>query len=734
MASLLDALNAPQREAVTHGEGPLLVLAGAGSGKTRVLTYRIAHLLAEKQAEPDEITAVTFTNKAAGEMKERVRLLAGLGAVNNARRSFVGTFHRWALEILRRYPADAGLPSRFSIIDSDEQKAVMNRCLKLESIDSKEYAPRMVLSVISEHVNRGQSRTQYEQAASSTANHVIARLWRRYSQIKTEGGAVDFDDMLSLTLKMLRAKDGIRRTVQRRARYLLVDEFQDTNTLQMNLLKLIVNDNSNITAVGDEDQSIYGWRGAEIENILSFEKYFPGAKVVKLEQNYRSTKAILAVSGALIDKNQHRRGKRLFSEGHQGDAVRLFIAEDDRREASWVVDQLEAVQGSYRLGDMAVLFRTNAQTRPFEEELTRRRISYRVIGGLRFWQRAEVKDALAYLRLVISDDDVLAFERIINVPARGIGKVTVDALRAHSEASGQNLPAAARTLPETLTNRARIALERFFKLLDDAREQREQLRAGDFIGWLLEASGLLLMYDGDIDEKIAKRENLQQFAAAIAEADAQGQSLEELLDSVALMSDTDTKTSADAISLMTLHSAKGLEFDVVMLAGLEDGLLPHASSRDSETGLEEERRLAYVGITRAKKVLALTAARSRFLFGDRNFTTPSRFLDEIPPDLIEDLSETRPQALSFTSAPATPQRVSVPPQRPAPSRPKTAVATVVDETGKGWRPGDRVRHKRFGTGVVLSCQGRGPQLKLVVYFDRQGRKTLVPSIAKLEKM
>lgn len=746
MSRLLDELNEPQTEAVTHGAGPLLVLAGAGSGKTRVLTYRVAHLLARGDAAPFEITAVTFTNKAAREMRARAeRLVGDRRALAGA---FLGTFHRWALDILRRWPDAANLPPRFSILDTDDQRAVMKRILAEEKIDPKDYPPRSVLGRISGHVNRLEKIEDVEGRRGDPRAQVAARLWRRYDKRKAELGAVDFDDMLARVYRVLRTDDVVRQAVLRRTRWLLVDEFQDTNKLQMGLLNAVVGGDRNIMAVGDEDQSIYSWRGAEMNNILRFEQHFPGAHVVTLERNYRSTAQILAASGELISKNTKRRGKSLFTELDSREPVRLYVGRDDRDEARWTADRIDELEPQHGLGEIAVLMRTNAQTRPFEEELTRRQVPYRVIGGLRFWQRAEVKDALAYLRLVARGDDDLAFGRVVNVPARGIGAVTMDTLYAHASAVDKPVALAARDLPDGLMPRARLALERFFALLDEAAEKLDELEPADFVGWLLETSGLLGLYDGDDEEKIVRRENLRQLASAVAEASMQGQDLEQFLDGVALFEEGDEGVGADSVRLMTLHSAKGLEFDVVFLAGLEDGLLPHANSRNDTDGLEEERRLAYVGMTRARKWLALTAAQQRFLFGQIQPSETSRFLDEIPADMLADESDVQwrysgdfddepefgtrqvRQKVFATSPQAPPAKPPVSPKVGG----RKVKATVTDADGKGWRPGDRVSHRRFGTGVVLSCQGRGPQLKLVVYFDKAGRKTLVPTIAKLEKV
>jgi len=727
--SILDDLNPPQREAVTHGTGPLLVLAGAGSGKTRVLTYRVAHLLGSGLAAPHEVTAVTFTNRAAGEMVERVERL--LGRPPGA--TFVGTFHRWALGLLRAFPERLGLPKRFAILDSDDQRSLLARAVKDLELDPKAFPSREVQARISAAANRGHGPAQLAHADQTGPE--LARVWERYIALKGEAGGVDFDDMLALALELLRRDPEVRATVQQRCRFLLVDEFQDTNHLQLELLRRAVGPEKSLTAVGDEDQSIYRWRGAEVDNILSFEKAFDGARVVTLEQNYRSTEPILRAAGELIAHNRLRRGKRLFTSRGGGEPVRLYVGEDERAEARWCADRIEELADRHPLGSMAILMRTNAQTRPFEEELTRRRLPYRVVGGLRFWQRAEVKDALAYLRLLVRPGDTLAFQRVVNVPARGIGAATLDLLTAHAEATGQALPVAARELPAALSPRARLALESFFGLLDAAAARRGELGSGDLAGFLLTESGLLALYDQGSEEHLARRENLGQLVSALAEADQRGQSLEEFLDAVALLEEGDEANQSSAVGLLTLHAAKGLEFDVVFLAGLEDGLLPHASSLKDGDGLEEERRLAYVGMTRARRWLALTAARSRFLFGDRKLTRSSPFLHELPVTAYRDVSDL-PLTPAVPAPSGRPAHDSRPPQAPTAEprrRGRPLPATVTDANGIPWRPGLKVRHPTFGSGLVLQCLGGGAQLKLVIFFDRVGRKTLLPTLAKLEK-
>jgi len=737
----LKELNTAQKEAVLFGEGPLLVLAGAGSGKTRVLTSRVASLIARDMAQSHEITALTFTNKAAREMRERAeRLRSG-----SLRGTFLGTFHRWALDILRRWPAEAGLAPGFSILDSDDQRAIMRRLIKAEGLDPKEYAAPAILNRISRENNELHDADDLERRRDHRSVK-IAELWRLYEKRKKEISAVDFDDMLFRCLQLLRSTKTVLTTVRRRARFLLVDEFQDTNRVQMELLHLILCSNGNITAVGDEDQSIYRWRGARMQNILDFEDHFPGATVIKLEENYRSTDEILAVSGALISHNSFRRGKKLYTTKTGGRAVRLHLAFDEQAEARWTVDEIEDLKSDgLGYGEMAVLLRTNAQTRPYEEELTRRKIPYRVVGGLRFWQRAEVKDALAYLRLCFRPDDVVSFERVVNVPARGIGAATLDVLNRHARQRGILLPEAARELPGDLMPRARIALGKFFEILEKARDQRDILDPADFVGFLLEASGLLGMYEGDEEEKTVRRENLRQLASAVAEAALQQSTLEEFLDSVALLEGGESEDRKDALRLMTLHSAKGLEFDAVFIGGLEEGLLPHANSVEQAEGLEEERRLAYVGMTRARRFLVLTLTKSRFLFGQRQGTIPSRFLRELPEEHLDSSLTTGAARASSdfgggrkssarplqSGAPGIPREFPAEKSRRMPSR----ISSVVqDVDGVGWRPGDRVRHNKFGKGIVLACQGRGPRLKLVVFFDALGRKVLAPAVARLEKL
>lgn len=724
-------LNPAQSEAVHHGTGPLLVIAGAGAGKTRVLTHRVAHLIATGAARPWEITAVTFTNKASREMAERVAELLG----GPAEGCFVGTFHRWALEHLRRHPLEAGLKPGFAIVDRDEQRTLVTRAMRDAGLEGSGPPARQVMRTISTAVNRMLGPTEHAEASRDQWAEHVSEVWRRYAALKQTANAVDFDDMLARFLRLLRSSDALRSGVARRCRYLLVDEFQDTNAIQLELLKLAVSPEHSITAVGDEDQSIYRWRGADVGNILEFERHFPGARVVALEENYRSTASILATADGVIRNNRSRRAKTLFTSRSGGRLVRVFVADDDVAEARWVADGVESLRNTEEHTSIAVLMRTNAQTRPFEEELTRRRVPYRVVGGLRFWQRAEIRNAVAYLRLLVAPEDELAFRRVVNVPARGIGAAALDALQREAERSGEALVTAARGLPASLPPRARTALTGFFATLDELAAAAGGCSSAELVERTLAASGLVELYGGDTPEELARRENLDQLVAAMAQAEATGVDLATYLDSVALLSDSDEPTGADAVNLMTLHAAKGLEFDAVFLVGLEDGLLPHVNASDSQ-GVEEERRLAYVGMTRARAQLALTAARQRFLYGRRKRCQLSPFLAELPRQHCIDESTGAPPWQPSQTAEDT---LEAPPQQAGRETPREKPRrriepTAVDGAGTPWRPGDQVRHSRFGTGSVLACRGRGPQLKLVVYFPSAGKKTLVPSIAKLEKL
>ena len=729
-AALLAELDEDQRQAVGHGDGPLLVVAGAGSGKTRVLTYRIAWLLASGLARPHEVLAVTFTNKAAREMVERVeRLLAGPLAGG-----FVGTFHRFALQLLRNHPREVGLPARFAIADEDDQRRLVDGVLKRLAIPTSQLSPRAARSRISAAKNALLGPRESAEAARSASERLAAEVYTAYQEQLHDSGAVDFDDMLLLAVRLLEREDGIRRGLAGRFRWLLVDEFQDTNRAQARLLTLLGGPKPNLTVVGDEDQSIYRWRGAELDNILRFEETYPGARVVTLGRNYRSAEPILTAAAGVIAHNAARRPKRLTSEVGAGGPVIVYQAADETDEARFVAAEIERRRGALELGEVAVLFRINAQSRPFEAELVRRAVPYVVVGGTRFWARAEIKDALAYLRLVAAPDDALAFRRAVNVPARGIGAATIEHLERAAEAWEVSLPEAARRMPEQLTARARLALERFVLLVEELRELAGRAPAGEVVEQLLERSGLAAQYAGDDEEDRDRRANLDQLIAAAAEAADRGLDLTGFADEVALLTDADARTSAQAVRLSTLHAAKGLEFDTVFLVGLEEGLLPlRREGAEEVEDEEEERRLAYVGMTRAKRQLFLTAARVRRLHGQLMPGRPSRFLLEVPREVVEERTAAfgRDPFRSHLPHPHA-RREATDGSAPEPAARRFGAGSRKPHPD-GWRPGLKVRHPTFGIGVILQVQGTDAQTRLVVFFDRAGRKVLIPSLAKLDK-
>jgi DNA helicase-2/ATP-dependent DNA helicase PcrA len=723
LAKLLADLDDDQTQAVTHGDGPLLVVAGAGSGKTRVLTYRIAWLLAKQLAKPHEVLAVTFTNKAAREMAERVEALLG----GSLRGGFVGTFHRFALQLLRNHPREAGLPPRFAIADEDEQRTLIERVLKKLDVPSSRLSPRAARSRISAAKNAMTTPEQLASQARGSDERLLAELYEAYQDGLRSAGAVDFDDMLLGAVSLLDREAALRKGLASRFRWILVDEYQDTNLAQAQLVWLLGGKRPNLTAVGDEDQSIYRWRGAEIENILNFEQTYPGSRVVTLGRNYRSAEPILRAAAAVIANNQRRRPKRLSSEVGHGEPVTVYLAGDEADEARFVADEIERLRGATSLGEVAVLFRVNAQSRSFEAELVRRAVPYAVVAGTRFWERKEVRDALAYLRLMIAPDDALAFRRAVHVPARGIGQVAMEHLEVAAADWQVSVPEAARRLPDQLTPRARLVLQEFFSLLEGLRAVAGSAPAVEVVRQLLERSGLAAQYASEDEDDRARRANLDELVGAAAEAGERGLDLGGFLDEVALLTDADARREGEAVQLSTLHAAKGLEFDVVFLVGMEDGLLPLRREGNGEADEEEERRLAYVGMTRARRRLFLTLARVRRVNGQLLSGRPSPFLLEVPRDVVEERTARAGRDPFRTHLP----RPSRPGARPAPQ--ERIGRQQRTPHPDGWRPGLKVRHATFGSGVILQVQGTDAQTRLVVFFDRAGRKTLIPSLAKLER-
>ncbi len=709
-------LNASQRRAVLACDGAVLILAGAGSGKTRVITRRIAHLVSDRGVPASSILAVTFTNKAAAEMRRRAEEIAGA-----ARGSWISTFHSFCVRLLRREAAAAGLPRDFLIYDSEDQLAAVREALKRLGLSEKLYPPQRLLSWISSRKNAGGRLGKDEGEGGSR----YAELAAAYEAVLGAAHALDFDDLLLRSVSLLEENPAVREAYQRRFRYLLVDEYQDTNRTQYHLIRLLAGDNGNVTVVGDEDQAIYSWRGADIQNILDFERDFPGALVLRLEDNYRSTQSILDAASALVEHNEKRKGKTLKAARGEGAVVRLHAAIDEFEEAAFVVGSLERQRGT-----SAILFRINAQSRLFEEALLRARIPYVVVGGVSFYERREVKDVLAYLRLVRNPADGVALRRIINVPPRGIGKTSLDALERLSAERRVSLSDALETaVDEALVSaRAAVALGGFRDLITSLREDLNRLTVRGFLERTLQRTGYsAALASEDSQESQSRLENLAELLSAAAEFEARSEDADVagFLDQVALLSETDRVKGEAPVVLMTLHAAKGLEFDEVFLAGLEEGLLPHSRSLVSPDGLEEERRLAYVGMTRARERLALSWARSRLVFGSRRLSEPSRFLAEIPVSLLKRSADGVEQAA-----------VARPPRRPS-SRtvwgsPVQRSEALPPSPSGTLTAGQKVRHPLFGVGTVLRSEGSGDDLKLTVTFPGVGAKKLVARFAGLD--
>ncbi len=711
---LLVGLNPQQREAVLATEGPVLILAGAGSGKTRVITHRIAHLVLEKGVPSDRILAVTFTNKAAGEMKARAEKLLGGSTLS----SWISTFHSFCVRVLRRDGAALGLAPGFVIYDEDDQTAAVREALRALDLSEKLHPPRRLLSRISARKNSGRDQDEPE------AFGVFDRVAERYHEILRAAGAVDFDDLLLRTVALFEEHEAVRDAYRRRFRYVLVDEYQDTNRAQYELVRHLAGPAGNLTVVGDEDQSIYSWRGADIDNILDFESDFPGARVFRLEENYRSTQAILDTASSLVARNERRKGKTLRAVRPAGEPVRLHEAADEFEEATSVVERIVGLRGR---GRVAVLFRMNAQSRLLEEGLLRYRLPYVVVGGVGFYARREVKDLLAYLRVVQNAGDAVALRRVINVPPRGIGERTIQEIEHAAGERRLTLWDALVALVDeaALPGRALLPLRRFRELLDELRSEAPTLGLQRLLERVLERTGYsAALAAEDSQESQDRLENLAELLSAAADYESREESptLTGFLDRAALLSDADQVKDDAPVTLMTLHAAKGLEFESVFLVGMEEGLLPHSRSLTSAEGLEEERRLCYVGMTRPMERLSLSWAQSRQVFGQRRVSERSRFLDEIQTERLEVTGGRAPSR----SAPRRPERGGE--WRNAKVDVPSVPAGAFDEM----RPGVRVRHPLFGVGTVLRREGDGEDLKLTVSFPGVGAKKLVARYAGLE--
>jgi DNA helicase-2/ATP-dependent DNA helicase PcrA len=723
VTAILDPLNDAQREAVTAPPGHLLVLAGAGSGKTRVLVHRIAWLLATDQAIPHRVLAVTFTNKAAGEMRGRIESMLDrpIGAM------WVGTFHGLAHRLLRAHWRDAGLPEAFQILDSDDQLRCLRRVLRELDLDETQWPAKQAQHYVNARKDEGLRPKHLDDKGDFWLTQMI-RIYAAYEETCARTGIVDFAELLLRAHELLRDHEDILDHYRHRFEHILVDEFQDTNAIQYAWLRLLAGDSGRVFAVGDDDQSIYGWRGARIEHIQQLPKDFPNARTIRLEQNYRSSGNILAAANALIANNQGRLGKNLWTDDGDGDPIHLYTAFNELDEARFVVSRIQQwIDGGESRDDVAILYRVSAQSRAFEEALLAASLPYRVHGGLRFYERAEIRDALAYLRLLANRDDDGAFERAVNMPTRGIGARTLDAVRGAARTSRESLwRAASRLIAEkTLAARAAAALGGFMTLIDDLAGQTSELPLEERTGIVIERSGLLAHYQRDkVDRAQTRVENLHELVTAARhfvqveteEGEPDQDPLMAFLAHAALEAgEVQAKDWQECVHLMTLHSAKGLEFPLVFLGGMEEGLFPHQRSCEDPAKLEEERRLCYVGMTRAKRRLFLTHAEARRLHGSDYYPMASRFIREIPAKLIEEV------------------RLRANVSRPAFRRGENAVSSAdVAPNDAGLHLGQRVAHPKFGEGVVLMYEGQGSHARVQVNFANAGAKWLVVAYANLQ--
>ncbi len=717
---ILDGLNAEQREAVSIEPGRVLILAGAGSGKTRVLTRRAAWLVRRVGASPFDLLAVTFTNKAAGEMRGRIGHLLGITTTG----IWVGTFHGIAHRLLRMHSEEAGLPQAFQILDADDQLRLVKRVMRARGSDERRFPPRQVRAYIAGCKEEGLRPPDLSEPETDYQAEMLAA-YRDYEEACRRGGLVDFAELLLRSYELLGENTGLLDHYRRRFQHLLVDEFQDTNALQYLWLKRLAGDGQEVFVVGDDDQSIYGWRGAQVENLERFRKEMGDVRVLRLEQNYRSTATILNAANGLIAHNTGRMGKELWTSGDRGEPLVVYAAFNETDEARWVVERIRQhlSEGNYARGDFGVLYRSNAQSRALEEALIAQRLPYRVYGGLRFFERAEIKDALAYLRLTINRHDDAAFERVVNTPPRGIGDRTVEALREAARGAGVSLGAAARELiaGTQLAGRARKAVAAFLEQLDALEAEVAGRPLDEQVERTIARTGLRAYHQQDGERGESRLENLDELVTAARLFEQYGEHAEGMDRLTAFLShaaleagEGQADDGTPAVQLMTLHSAKGLEFPVVFLVGLEEGLFPHRMSIEEPGRLEEERRLCYVGLTRARERAYLTWAESRRVHGVQQVGSPSRFLRELP---VEHLDEVRPRFTVRRTGEST---------RPLPPR------GVAGEAAPGIGLGARVAHDTFGQGVVMACEGSGANARVQVRFDDAGTKWLVANLAGLE--
>jgi DNA helicase-2/ATP-dependent DNA helicase PcrA len=721
-------LNREQTEAVTHGEGPLLVLAGAGSGKTRVLTQRVARLIREVGVRPANLMAVTFTNKAAREMRERIEQLLG----GRAGPMWLATFHSLCARLLRIEIHHLGLPADFAIYDDADQLSLIKQIAAELQLSEELYSPARLRAEIDRAKNDGRSPDDMAAEAWNPLTQRVIEVYRRYQQHLRQYGALDFSDLLLLPVELFQRHPDVLQRYQDRFHHILVDEYQDTNRVQYRLLQLLAARRRNLCVVGDEDQSIYKWRGADINNILNFERDFPGARVIRLEQNYRSTQTILDAAGRVIAHNVSRKGKRLWTDRGAGDPVRLYTAADERDEARHVAREVERLRAAGRdLGEIAAFYRTNAQSRALEDELVRAGIPYTIVGATRFYDRKEIKDLLAYLRVVANPLDLVSLLRIVNTPPRGIGRTTVDALAAAASETGATfLDLILDPTPAGFSPSIGRKVREFGDLLRRLRDLREGA-VTSLLHTVIDETGFVGRLDDGTPEGAARSDNVRELLTVTEEFDAAGgEGLSAFLEQVALVADVDALgDTRERLTLMTLHNSKGLEFPVVFLIGMEEGLFPHQRSADEGDDVEEERRLCYVGMTRARERLYLVHALQRTLFGRRQQNPPSRFLDEIPGELVRregGLRRPEPDDGEITVDYSYSQEARSSWKRPRARPLRPAVEA------RGLRVGTQVRHDQFGLGTIRALEGQGESAKALVHFAHGGVKKLLLRFAQLE--
>ncbi|NCO66160.1 MAG: DNA helicase PcrA [Candidatus Aquicultor secundus] len=699
---MLDNLNQVQQEAVTHKDGPVLILAGAGSGKTRVLTYRIAYLIKEKDISPFDILAITFTNKAANEMKERIAALVG----RVSRAMWISTFHSTCARVLRQEAERLGYSKNFVIYDSNDSGRLITYCMRDLNIDNKRYPSNKVAAAISSAKNELMDAETFRARAQTYAERVVADVYKLYQDRIYKSNALDFDDLIMVTVNLFQLFPSVLDAYQEKFKYILVDEYQDTNPAQYELIRTLAGKHRNLCVVGDADQSIYRFRGADIRNILEFERDYPDCRVIKLEQNYRSTKTILNAANYVMQNNRSRKPKALWTENGKGDPIVRYQGENEHEEATFVAGEIEQmVKKGRQYKEFSVFYRTNAQSRVLEEIFLRYGVPYRIIGGLKFYERAEIKDVLAYLRVLSNPQDTVSLKRIINVPRRGLGNTTIQKVDAYSLKHNISFSQALNNVDDInqLSTAAVKNIKKFLVLLDELQRVKEKETLENLTKALLDATGYLAMYDalGTVEAE-GRAENVREFIGVIKEFEESRASctLDEFLEEIALIADIDSyDDDNNAVTLMTVHNAKGLEFNIVFIVGMEDGIFPHIRSMTETAELEEERRLFYVGITRAMQKLYLCNAWSRNLWGGVNYNSPSRFLHEIPADLLESAEQVDVKA-----------------------KPPSEIGA--------FNIGDNVFHKKFGEGRITAVKGAD---QVTVLFAAEGEKTLLLNYAPLEK-